>query len=379
MYTQNQIVLSLGSNEGEKLTVLKKAIDLINNTIGTVINVSPVYEFPAWGFESSPFYNCAILIHTTLPAEKVIQKILESERELGRVRTEQSGYAARIIDIDIISFNQEIYNTPQLTVPHPLMQDRLFVLRPATDLELEWEHPIFKKSFKELLSACSDKTTHKKVAEIDPPILKYSFSKFNFIAIEGNIGAGKTTLVNRIAFDFNAKTILEGFADNPFLPKFYKDANRYAFPLEMSFLADRYLQLSDDLAQLDLFKEFVIADYYVFKSLIFAQITLEKEEFNLYKQIFEIMYKDTPKPDLYIYLHQNTDRLLQNIQKRGRAYEMEIPDTYLENVNKGYLSYIKTLPQNHVLIIDISDLDFVSSQKDYISILNQIQKKIEVI
>jgi deoxyadenosine/deoxycytidine kinase len=147
----------------------------------------------------------------------------------------------------------------------------------------------------------------------------------------------------------------------------------------MSFLADRYLQLSDDLAQLDLFKEFVIADYYVFKSLIFAQITLEKEEFNLYKQIFEIMYKDTPKPDLYIYLHQNTDRLLQNIQKRGRAYEMEIPDTYLENVNKGYLSYIKTLPQNHVLIIDISDLDFVSSQKDYISILNQIQKKIEVI
>ncbi len=379
MYTQNQIVLSLGSNEGEKLTVLKKAIYLINNTIGTVINVSPVYEFPAWGFESSPFYNCAILIHTTLPAEKVIQKILESERELGRVRTEQSGYAARIIDIDIISFNQEIYNTPQLTVPHPLMQDRLFVLRPATDLGLEWEHPIFKKSFKELLSACSDKTTHKKVAEIDPPILKYSFSKFNFIAIEGNIGAGKTTLVNRIAFDFNAKTILEGFADNPFLPKFYKDANRYAFPLEMSFLADRYLQLSDDLAQLDLFKEFVIADYYVFKSLIFAQITLEKEEFNLYKQIFEIMYKDTPKPDLYIYLHQSTDRLLQNIQKRGRAYEMEIPDTYLENVNKGYLSYIKTLPQNHVLIIDISDLDFVSSQKDYISILNQIQKKIEVI
>ncbi|TDS61465.1 2-amino-4-hydroxy-6-hydroxymethyldihydropteridine diphosphokinase [Myroides indicus] len=377
MYTQNQIVLSLGSNEGEKLAVLKKAISLINKTIGTVVNISPVYEFPAWGFESSPFYNCAILIHTALPAEKVIQKILESERELGRVRTEQSGYAARIIDIDIISFNQEIYNTPQLTVPHPLMQDRLFVLRPATDLELDWKHPIFKKSFKELLSACSDKTTYKKVAEIDAPILKYSFSKFNFIAIEGNIGAGKTTLVNRIAFDFNAKTILEGFADNPFLPKFYKDANRYAFPLEMSFLADRYLQLSDDLAQLDLFKEFVIADYYVFKSLIFAQITLERDEFNLYKQIFEIMYKDTPKPDLYIYLHQSTNRLLQNIQKRGRTYEMEISDTYLEKVNKGYFNYIKTLPQSSVLIIDISDLDFVSNQQDYISLLNQIQKKIE--
>ena len=198
---------------------------------------------------------------------------------------------------------------------------------------------------------------------------------YNYIAIEGNIGAGKTTLVNKIADDFNAKTVLERFADNPFLPKFYEDQIRYAFPLEMSFLADRYQQISDDLAQFDLFKDFIVADYHIFKSLIFAKVTLTEDEYRLYRKLFEIIYREMKNPDLYIYLYQNTERLLENIKLRGRSYEQNIPAEYLEKINSGYLDYIKSQPDLNVLIIDVSDRDFVKSQQDYIYILDQIQLK----
>jgi deoxyadenosine/deoxycytidine kinase len=212
---------------------------------------------------------------------------------------------------------------------------------------------------------------------LELPIEKYNLQQYNYIAIEGNIGAGKTTLAEKIAQDFNAKTVFERFADNPFLPKFYKDQNRYAFPLEMSFLADRYQQLSDDLAQFDLFKDFIVADYHIFKSLIFAKVTLQDDEFRLYKTLFDIIYKEMPKPDLYVYLYQNTDRLLQNIKRRGRSYEQEIAGDYLDKINKGYLDYINTQANLNVLIIDVSERDFVKNQSDYVYILDEIRKKME--
>jgi deoxyguanosine kinase len=197
-----------------------------------------------------------------------------------------------------------------------------------------------------------------------------------YIAIEGNIGAGKTTLSTKISEDFNAKLVLERFADNPFLPKFYEDQNRYAFPLEMSFLADRYQQLTDDLAQFDLFKDFIVADYHIFKSLIFAKVTLHEDEYRLYKTMFDIIYKEMPKPDLYVYLYQNTTQLLENIKNRGRAYEQQIPAEYLEKINQGYLDYIKTQTHLNVLIIDVSDKDFVENQEDYFCWKRLIRKSL---
>jgi deoxyadenosine/deoxycytidine kinase len=242
---------------------------------------------------------------------------------------------------------------------------------------LEFIHPILNKSTQDLIDSCNDKSSCKAVNNIDLPLGKYNLQQYNYIAIEGNIGAGKTTLAEKIAQDFNAKTVFERFADNPFLPKFYKDQNRYAFPLEMSFLADRYQQLSDDLAQFDLFKDFIVADYHIFKSLIFAKVTLQDDEFRLYKTLFDIIYKEMPKPDLYVYLYQNTDRLLQNIKRRGRSYEQEIPADYLDKINKGYLDYINTQANLNVLIIDVSDRDFVKNQSDYMFILDEIRKKME--
>jgi deoxyadenosine/deoxycytidine kinase len=307
---------------------------------------------------------------------KLLAGILKIEKKLGRIRKEQLGYQSRTIDIDIVSFENEIVQTETLVIPHPLMQERLFVLLPMNDLQLDFVHPIFEKTISVLIDECEDKSVCKIVADLELPLDKYNLQQYNYIAIEGNIGAGKTTLGAKIAEDFNAKTVFERFADNPFLPKFYKDQNRYAFPLEMSFLADRYQQLSDDLAQFDLFKDFIVADYHIFKSLIFAKVTLQEDEFRLYKTLFDIIYKEMPKPDLYVYLYQNTGRLLQNIKRRGRSYEQEIPADYLDKINKGYLDYIKSQTNINFLIIDVSERDFVKNQSDYIYILEEIRKKI---
>lgn len=377
MKVQNQAILSIGSNQGNRLENIQKCIQLIQLELGTVFSVSKLYESPSWGFESDSFYNCAIAIHTHKSAQKLLSGLLKIEKKMGRIRNQQDGYQPRIIDIDVISFENDIIKTASLVVPHPQMQKRLFVLIPMNDLQIEFIHPILNKSIQELIDDCEDESSCTVISDLDLPIKKYNLQQYNYIAIEGNIGAGKTTLAEKMAQDFNGKTVFERFADNPFLPKFYKDQNRFAFPLEMSFLADRYQQLSDDLAQFDLFKDFVVADYHIFKSLIFAKVTLQEEEFRLYKTIFDIIYREMPKPDLYVYLYQNTNRLLQNIKRRGRSYEQEIPADYLDKINKGYLDYINSQTNLNVLIIDVSDKDFVKNQSDYIYILDEIRKKIE--
>lgn len=377
MGIQKKVILSLGSNQGDRLENIEACIQLIHNQIGLVLRVSKLYETPSWGFESDAFYNCAVLIHSSFSAEKILRKIASIEKEMGRTRKKAVGYEARLIDVDIVAIEDQIISTDHLKVPHPHMQDRRFVLQPIVDLQLDWLHPVLKKSFHQLLQECEDKSECKAVSELTAPALNCNVNKINYIAIEGNIGAGKTTLASKISEDFNAKLVLERFADNPFLPKFYKDQNRYAFPLEMSFLADRYQQLADDLSQFDLFADFVVADYHIFKSLIFAKVTLQEDEYRLYKTLFDIIYKEMPKPDLYVYLYQNTDRLLKNIKKRGRSYEQEIPAEYLDRINKGYLDYIKTQLDLNVLVIDVSDHDFVKNQEDYVAILQQIQQKLE--
>ena len=186
-----------------------------------------------------------------------------------------------------------------------------------------------------------------------------------YLVIEGNIGAGKTTLSTMLANELNAKLVLEQFSDNPFLPKFYNDPERYSFPLELSFLAERYKQLNNELRVGSLFQSMIIADYFFMKSLIFAQNTLAKDEFNLYRQIFEIIYSSIPKPDLYVFLHLPIDKLMENIQDRGRDYEKTITPAYLERIQEGYFSFFKQYPEYSFLIIDTSNLNFVKNPEDY--------------
>ena len=186
-----------------------------------------------------------------------------------------------------------------------------------------------------------------------------------YLVIEGNIGAGKTTLATMIAEEFNAKLVLEQFDDNPFLPKFYKDQDRFSFPLELSFLADRYHQIKKQILNLDLFHNFLVADYYFSKSSIFAQNTLKEDEYHLFRQIYDIIFESMPKPDLYVYLHSGTEKLLQNIKIRGREYEQNIQAEYLEKIKNGYFTFLKGVTSFPVLIVDINNIDFVENSDDY--------------
>ncbi len=188
---------------------------------------------------------------------------------------------------------------------------------------------------------------------------------YNYIVIEGNIGAGKTSLATRMSAELNASLILEQFEENSFLPKFYEDPDRYAFPLELSFLADRYQQLKNHFNKPDLFTSLSIADYFIFKSLIFASRNLEQLEFGLYSKLFNIVSSVVPKPDLLVYLYLNLDNLKKNIEKRGRAYEQNIQFDYLEKIQTGYLDFLRQQSDLRILLIDTNNLDFVQKEKDY--------------
>jgi len=197
---------------------------------------------------------------------------------------------------------------------------------------------------------------------------------YNYIAIEGNIGAGKTTLATRMSQQFNSRLILEQFEDNSFLPKFYEDPSRYAFPLELSFLADRFQQLKNQLAVQDMFHPVTIADYFILKSLIFAKKTLNSEEFTLYSRLFSIIENVLPKPDLLVYLYLDISRLQSNIRMRGRVYEQKIEDEYLQRIQEGYLDYIKQQQGLRVLLIDTNKLDFVANREDYDLLIDIIMR-----
>ena len=365
--------LSLGTNQGNKLENLQNAINEIDHEVGAIQSISSIYKTPAWGFDGDDFYNICIKVTTYLKPEALMRVLLEIEDKLGRTRSSELGYQSRNIDIDILLFDDEVIISKNVTVPHPKMLKRRFVMIPLAEIASSIIHPITKEQIEICSQNCHDDS---EISIIDKKLTRpiHLSEKYNYIAIEGNIGAGKTSLAKMISDDFNAKLVLERFADNPFLPKFYQDKERFAFPLEMSFLADRYQQLTDDLAQFDLFKNFMISDYYIFKSLIFAQITLQKEEYKLYRKMFDIMYKEITKPDLYIYLYQNTDRLLENIKKRGRNYEKSIEASYLKKIHNGYKNFINTEKNLNSIIIDVSKLDFVNNYNDYQYIINKIKR-----
>jgi deoxyadenosine/deoxycytidine kinase len=202
--------------------------------------------------------------------------------------------------------------------------------------------------------------------------------KYNYISIEGCIGAGKTSLAEMLATDFNAELILERFADNPFLAKFYKDPAHYAFPLEMTFLTDRYQQLKNLLSKRDLFTDLVIADYFIDKCAIFSKNNLQQDEYNLFLKVYEIISGFLPKPDILVYLYNTPEKLLKNIAKRGRDYEQEIQPEYLESIQENYLTFFKQRAQFPILIIESNTLDFVNSISDYEKIKELFQQEYEV-
>jgi len=200
--------------------------------------------------------------------------------------------------------------------------------------------------------------------------------KYHFIAIEGNIGAGKTTLAHLLSKKLNARLILEQFADNPFLPKFYENPKQYAFPLELFFMAERFKQLKDMLQTKDMFQNVTIADYLFSKCLLFAKVNLPEDEFRLYQKLFDILQQQIVFPDILIYLHSPVHKLQQNIKKRNRGYEQNIPNEYLFNIQETYTSYIK----HHnikTIFIDASNADFLDNEKHLQVVLNALENDLD--
>lgn len=189
--------------------------------------------------------------------------------------------------------------------------------------------------------------------------------KYKYLVIEGNIGAGKTSLASLLAEETNSRLVLEAFSDNPFLPKFYKEPDRYAFQLELSFLSERYHQIKTELGHPDLFGQAVISDYYLAKSFIFSKYNLKDDEMKLFEKLFSIINLQAPKPDLYVYLHLPVEMLLENIKQRGRSYEKHIRYDYLKEVQEGYFGFFKSQQKMKILVIDSSNIDFVNRKSDF--------------
>lgn len=197
---------------------------------------------------------------------------------------------------------------------------------------------------------------------------------YSYISIEGTIGAGKTTLAKMLARRYSAKLILEAFENNEFLPKFYDDPERYAFPLELSFLAERYQQIRRNEVGPNLFGDLSISDYFLSKSLIFAGVTLKEDEFRLFREVFDIMFLSVPKPDLLVYLYVPVEKLQVNIQKRGRRYEQNISPEYLENIQKHYLDFLnKYSNKMRIIVLDTSERDFVRNPEDFRAIVDILE------
>lgn len=198
--------------------------------------------------------------------------------------------------------------------------------------------------------------------------------KYSFVTIEGNIGAGKTTLANILSKKLNARLILEEFADNPFLPKFYEKPEQYAFPLELFFMAERYKQLKELLQMKDIFQSVTVSDYLFTKCLLFAKVTLPEEEFKLYQKLFEIINPQIVQPEILIYLHSPVGKLQENIKKRNRNYEQSIPNEYLLSLQETYTQYIK---QHHIktLFVDASNADFINNESHVEIILDALNQE----
>lgn len=195
---------------------------------------------------------------------------------------------------------------------------------------------------------------------------------YEYIAIEGNIGAGKTSLARMLSQELGAKLILEEFEDNSFLPKFYEDGLRYAFPLEMSFLAARFNQLKKHLLEKDLFQQHIVSDYIFAKCMLFAKTNLNDDEYELYLKLFEIINLQIRQPDLLIYLHNPVQKLQWNIMNRGRSYEQKITDEYLQSLTDAYLQYLHANTHLRILLVDCTSVDFVAKPEHYRSLMNLV-------
>ena len=370
---KDQIIISLGSNLGDRLNSIYKALALIESYPILIKSISKVYETPAWGFESDSFYNACISIETKLTPKALLDTLLQIELKMGRYRSSEKGYSSRIIDLDLLFYGDKKIFSAELKVPHPKLHKRNFVLAPLFEISPKFKHPILHQKIDQLFKKTTDQTIPIPLP-IDlglPPIFKY----FPYIAIEGNIGSGKTTLAKSISKHYNADLLSESFKKNPFLEDFYKDRKTNTIAVENFFLEDRF---ENDTNYWKKQHGIVVSDFSLYKCLVFASENLNPKEYRIFKKRFDMEIKSKKIPNLLIFLKSSIPRLINNIKIRGREYEKDIDEDYLEGIKKGYKKLFKQNLPFPVLIIDVNEVDFEHDKNSFNSILRSIFRSVSL-
>lgn len=355
------VYVSLGSNMGDRMMYLQLAVGLIEYRVGKIKKLAPVVETPAWGFESSPFLNTCLALETNYTPTEVLDHLLAIETFLGRNRAIQEGYQARTIDLDILFFGAKKVNSPRLTLPHPRLELRQFVLTPLAAIAPDFIHPVLNQSIKTLATNCPDATQAKiHAAHLALP------EKKKFIAIEGNIGAGKTSFAHTLNQALTGSLLLENFQENPYLEKFYEDPKQYALLVEKTFLEERIQQYHTFFTSSP--TPPVVSDYHLHKSLLFAKQNLSVQDFKDYQSLYLTQANNCATPDLVIFLNQSVVQLQENIQKRGRSYEQTIAATYLDKIATAYEEW-KQKSESTIVVLDLKDVDFIQHPEHFLPLL----------
>jgi deoxyguanosine kinase len=359
------VTLALGSNLADRESYLQKALDALRSIAISPIKKSKVYETaPVGPGPQGKYLNLCVRFSTRLDPKSLLNFCGETEIKLGRQARER--WAPREIDLDILAYGREIMQEEGLTLPHPSILDRQFVLIPLIDLDPDFILPGFTETVSRQLDRCLAVQGRQDVTEYRPmPATAASLpERIRYVAVEGVIGAGKTTLVKALSERMGCMPVYEEFENNPFLSDFYKDKDRYAFQTQVFFFLSRYRQIRELFQQQDLFHPQIISDYMFAKDKIFATLNLDENEVALYYKFADLMERDLVKPDYAVYLQADTKTLMQRIRMRDRAYERNIDESYIDALNQAYNTYFHYYSASPLLIINTNNIDFVRNPQD---------------
>ncbi|GEM_PF-3283 len=369
------VLMALGSNLNDREAYIQKALEAIRGIATTPVQKSKVYETePVGPGPQGKYLNLVVRFSTRMEPRALLNFCIDTESRLGR--KSRGRWAAREIDLDILSYGREIIHEEGLAVPHPSILDRQFVLVPLTDLDPEFVLPGFKESVGRQLQRCLEVQGPQGVEEYRPlPAASVSLpERVRYVAVEGVIGVGKSTLVKALCDRMGCMPLFEEFENNPFLSDFYKDKSRYAFQTQTFFFLSRYRQIQEVFHQQDLFRPQIISDYMFAKDKIFATLNLDENEVNLYYKFADILERNLIKPDYAIYLQADTRTLMNRIKLRDRPYERTMEEGYIEALNQAYNHFFHYYTGSPLLIINTNNIDFVRNPEDLNLLVDTISK-----
>jgi 2-amino-4-hydroxy-6-hydroxymethyldihydropteridine diphosphokinase len=369
------VLLALGSNLNDREGYLRSALEAVRAIATTPVQKSKVYETaPVGPGPQGKYLNMVVRFSTRLEPRALLAFCKDTEARLGRKA--RARWAAREIDMDILAYGREIIREDGLTVPHPSILDRQFVLVPMTDLDPEYMLPGFKESIGRQLQQCIEIQGPQDVEEYrpKPPSQVALPERIRYVAVEGVIGVGKSTLVKALAERMGCMPLYEEFENNPFLSDFYKDKSRYAFQTQVFFFLSRYRQIQEVFQQQDMFRPQILSDYMFAKDKIFATLNLDENEMNLYYKFTEVLERNLAKPDYAIYLQADTKTLMSRIRMRDRPYERTMDEGYIEALNRAYNHFFHYYSGSPLLIINTNNIDFVRNPEDLNLLMETIAK-----